>query len=364
MNALHRVFLNALLGSGWTAFLLLGIVGTRPVAVHASDSFEIRVYMAEKTRTPLRIDGKLDEPAWKKAPAAGGFTFYDRPVKVTPQTFLKVTYDDKNLYFGIRCDEPLMKKVHPMAQARDAHAVFGGETIEFFIDPKHDHGNYYQLAVNAAASMYDSRREDKSWNCGMRAAAHLETDAWFLELAVPWKDLDIAPTPGRIIGFNVCRDRQVGGKQWTNWSQTRGGFHDPIHFAHLILWRNGLSLKGFTRELRKGDRNGPIVLFTRQGFGGKSYHTLALASLKQLDSKLGELQEQVQREKSPATRKALQAVLDGIRRDAAPLRKLVSSRKELDAKTWTDLDRQITHWLSGLDRAVWKARLDALLSEI
>ncbi len=343
---------------------LVGCVVVLGGVARAGDTFENRVYVAEKTPGPITLDGKLDEAAWRAAPAAGGFTFWNRPEKVSPQTFLRVTYDDRNLYFGIRCDEPRMKDVHPVAQARDAHAVFSGETIEIFIDPKHDHSNYYQLAINSAASMYDSRGQDQAWNCGMRAATHREKDAWTLEVAVPWKDLGGLPAPGAIIGFNVCRDRQVGGKQWSNWSQTQGGFHDPVHFAHLVLGRKGLSLKSLTRELRKGGRSGPIVLFTREGFGKTTYLALARASIQQLDEKLAELAKEAKQEQSPAVRAALRAVIEGVRRKAAPFRRLVQTRDRLDAKAWTDLDQQITRWLNGLNQAVWEARLKALVSEI
>ncbi|NOY81909.1 MAG: hypothetical protein GXP31_13010 [Kiritimatiellaeota bacterium] len=343
---------------------LLGCTIVLGGVVRAGDTFENRVYIAEKASGPITLDGKLDEAAWRAAPAAAGFTFWDRPEKVSPQTFFRVTFDDRNLYFGIRCDEPRMKDVHPVAQARDAHAVFSGETIEIFIDPKHSHSDYYQLAVNAAGSVYDSRGQDTAWNCGMRAVAHMGKEAWFLEVAVPWKDLGVRPSPGRIIGFNICRDRQVGGKQWSNWSQTQGGFHDPIRFAHLVLGQKGLQLKGLTRELRKGDRAGPIVLFTREGFGKTTYLALARASIRQLDGRLAELEKEVKQEQSPAVRAALRTVLAGIRQKAAAFRKLVRTRDRLDAKTWTDLDQQITRWIQGLDQAVWEARLKALVSEI
>jgi hypothetical protein len=35
---------------------------------------------------------------------------------------------------------------------------------------------------------------------------------------------------------NVCRDRQMENLLYTNWSRTKANSHDPVRFAHLLLW--------------------------------------------------------------------------------------------------------------------------------
>ena len=200
-----------------------------------ADEFEIKVYLAEKAAAPVVLDGRLDEPAWRQAVAVGGFTLYGKDTKAAPPTFWKATYDDRRLYLAVVCDEPALDRLQPLPQARDAHAVFRGETIEIFLDPGHSHSTYYQFAVSAAASMYDSRGEDPTWNAAIEAAAGRTPTGWILEFAVPWDDLGVAPTPGLLCGINVCRDRQLDGKQWTNWARVIQGFHDPARFGHLVL---------------------------------------------------------------------------------------------------------------------------------
>ena len=122
------------------------------IVCHAEDDYDIKVYPGARTYDTIIVDGKMTERSWDYAPLAAGFTYYDRPEFVQPQTFLRVIYSPTHLIFGIRCDEPLMDKLTPVAQARDAHAVFSTEAVEFFVDPKHSHGDYFQFAVNAVVS--------------------------------------------------------------------------------------------------------------------------------------------------------------------------------------------------------------------
>ena len=72
------------------------------------------------------------------------------------QTFFHVTYDDAGIYFAITCDEPTPEGVRQISELRDTHDIFGQEAIEIFLDPGHTHRSLYQLAINAAGSLYDT----------------------------------------------------------------------------------------------------------------------------------------------------------------------------------------------------------------
>ncbi len=334
------------------------------VLATAEDAFEIRVYTARETKTPIQLDGKLDEPGWRHAPVVSGFTFWNKPVKVNPQTFMRITYDERNLYFGIVCDEPEMAKLNPSTKARDTLDVFHGEAMELFVDPEHSHTQYYQFGINAAGSVYDSRGQDPMWNSSIRVRTRHEADSWTLETAIPWKDLGIVPAPGMIVGFNACRDRLLGGKQWSNWSQTRGGFHDPVRFAHLLLSPSPDRVGSLGEELRKGGRTGPIVIFTEEGFAQTTYRALAAESVARFRKRLADLNAISEKEPNPAAGKRLAALVDGLRRQIQPFVKRLSRDEALDAREWTRIDLETTELAATLEEAVWKARLEALLSEL
>lgn len=59
---------------------------------------------------------------------------------------------------------------------------------------------------------------------------------WTLEMAIPFSALKVKPREGDAWGFNICREHWAHGrKEISAWSLTRGGFHNPRAFGHLIF---------------------------------------------------------------------------------------------------------------------------------
>ena len=329
------------------------------------DHYDIKVYPCPEATQPLVINGVLSESAWQTAPLVGSFTKYDKPVAAQVQTFVRLLFDSRFLYVGVVCDEPLMDKLVPVAQARDSSEVFHGETIEIFIDPKHDHTNYFQFGVNAAGSVYDSRKTESTWSADVRAKTKLEKDRWTLEFAVPWKDLGVDPKPGRVLGFNVCRDRYVGGvREWTNWSQTKANFHDPERFGHVVLAPTAAQLGALGSEFRKGNRRGAIVVYGREGFADTTYRALAREAVGKLADSVAALAKTAAQEPDAATRRELQKHLERFRHQLAGFQAQLADKDAMDAADWTRMDVRLTRLMSDLREVVWNARLAALLAGI
>ena len=344
------------------AIVLACLVGL--LAWAEGDEFEIKVYTVAKAEQEIALDGKLDEPAWAEAVSVGGFMLYGKETKSEPPTFWKATYDDRYLYVGVSCDEPALDKLQPVPQARDAHAIFSGETIEMFLDPDHTHGTYYQFGINAAGNVYDSRGTDPVWNAAVKTGAGRTQAGWTLEIAVPWQDLSMKPVPGALLGINVCRDRQLDGKQWTNWSRTVHGFHDPSRFGHLILSPAKGVLEKMGAELRKGDRRGSIVIYSKEGFRNATYQGLLKDSLSRVLAKLASLEKLAEGEQNAAVREELAKSVAEFRRKLAPTKAKVEALATIEAEEYTRLDLTMTRLGGELSQAAWDARLRALLGSI
>lgn len=333
--------------------------------VWAEDEYDIKVYPCPRAYVAVVIDGALDEADWDRAPLVTGFTQYNKPELVEPQASLRVMYDDTNLYFGVICDEPRMDKMTPISRARDSSEVFHGEAIEIFVDPKHDHGSYYQFGINAAASIYDSHLTDVSWSADARAATVLGDDFWSLEFAIPWADLGVTPEAGAVIGFNVCRDRQLGTeKLWANWSQTKANFHDPQRFAHAVLSPDAQQLGALEAEYRKGARDGAIVFLGPSALTQAAWRALVRRALVASGATLGEMEKLLDQEAEEGAREEFARRIAGFRADLAGYADSVESGKPLDVDTWKEMTTRMARMRSGLDRLVWEARLTALLSTI
>ncbi len=347
---------------------LLVCVLVCPVAgvVLGADDYPIKVYPCPRLSPAPKIDGDLSEACWKKAPLVSGFTHYNKPDLVDVQTSFRVGYDERHLYFAVHCDEAKPAKLTASHAGRDSKECFRGEAVEIFLDPNHDHANYYQFAANLAGSFYDAVKTDPIWNSASVLKTKLGARGWGLELAVPWRDLGVAaPGPGKVLGFNVCRDRHVGqARQWSNWSQTMANFHDPKRFAHLVLSPTDEMLGSLGGEFRKGGRGGPVRIFGREGRSGKAYLTMARKGLSRLDALVEEIAREGKAEPLAPARAEVAERLETARHLLQPLRTRVRSGKPLGAAKWGRMSVQIAGLEKRLGELLWEARLAALLKEI
>jgi cellulose/xylan binding protein with CBM9 domain len=328
----------------------------------AADSYPINVYPCARAKPAPVVDGKLDDAVWRKAPLVSGLTHLDTDTLASPQTSFRLLWDDEYLYLGVHCDEPQMGKVSPTRYAHDEHAIFSHETIEFFVDPNHTHHLYFQLAFNVAGSLYDGEREATSWNSGAKVRTHLGDTFWSVEIAVPWGPLKAKPGPGKVVGFNVSREHNIGDRAYTTWARLRGGFHDPDRFAHLVLSGTPEAIGKLSQEFRKGGRTGPIVVYSAEGFAQTTYAKLAEAAFAQVEKHLTGLDAQRHSEKDPAAATDIGRRIGQFRARLAALQR--HSAGKLDAAAWTRLDMKLQRLVGQLRKAVAESRLAALLNTI
>lgn len=331
----------------------------------ADDSWEIKVYPAPKATGSITVDGVLNEPSWQEAPLVSGFTWYNKPELLPVQTSFRVLYDDRNLYFGVVCDEPLMNRVVPVAASRDSSLVFSGEAVEIFVDPEHDHAHYYQFAANSAGTVYDGRGNDLYWNAAVQAKTALGDSSWTLEFAIPWRDLGVTPHAGKVLGFNVDRDRNVANaREWSNWAQQNANFHDPERFAHLVLSPTPQQLAALGTEFRKGGRRGPVVVYGKEGFAQSSYRALAQEAIAHLEKATEAFAALATEETNPSVKEELRKRADQYAQQTTELRRKVALASSLDAAEWVKLDLQISSLEAEMQGAVWDARLAGLLRSL
>ena len=176
-----------------------------------------RTYYATRATSPLKIDGQLDDPAWKGAELPAPFLDIEGSVRPAPKydTTVKMIWDDTYFYIGAQLVEP-----HLWATLTEHDSViFRDNDFEVFIDPNGDNHEYGELEVNALGTTWDLflpkpyKDDGKAVNgweiAGLKTAVRLDgtlndardTDrGWSVEMALPWKALvEIArrPSPPR-----------------------------------------------------------------------------------------------------------------------------------------------------------------------
>jgi hypothetical protein len=167
------------------------------------------------------IDGKLDDAVWKKAEQVNLKS--DEPRKsIANETAVLLCHDGEKLYIAALCMEAEMAKLHTPSTKRD-DKVYRDDCIEFYIDPENDANDCVKLVVNPNGVFQDFMRGtggdlgDVKWNVEIKTAKL--ADRYFMELAIPLKDMKLKYKPGAGISFNAYRMRHGGGKkgEYSTW---------------------------------------------------------------------------------------------------------------------------------------------------
>lgn len=106
------------------------------------------MYKCYRTRSPLLIDGKLDEAAWQKAPQSPRFIDVIGGNPGIYDTRSALLWDDQHLYIAFWCEEP-----YPEAHITERDGLLWFENdIEVFIDGG---DTYYEFQINALNTIYE-----------------------------------------------------------------------------------------------------------------------------------------------------------------------------------------------------------------
>jgi hypothetical protein len=163
-------------------------------------------YVCYRARAPIRIDGRIDDDAWKAAQWTDLFVDIQGTTRTRPrfQTRAKMLWDDTYFYVGALLEEP---HVWGTLTKHDS-IIFQDNDFEIFIDPDGDNHEYFELEINALntewdlflkAPYRDGGPPVNEWEIpGLKTAVHVEgtlndakdTDkSWSVEFAIPWKVL-------------------------------------------------------------------------------------------------------------------------------------------------------------------------------
>src|SRR5436309_15517718 len=196
--------------------VVAALIPTRSVA--ATDAIQLtspdgrRTVTAVEARTPIALDGSLDEEAWRQAQPAAAF-LQAEPHEGQPATELtevRVVFDRDALYIGAVC--------HDAAEAtlivNDIRKDFNSaeqDSFELILDTFADRRNGFVFMTNAAGAKFDAqianegREVNPSWDAVWTVAVKRGSDGWSVEMRIPFKTLRFERGSGRIWGVNFSR---------------------------------------------------------------------------------------------------------------------------------------------------------------
>ena len=210
------------------------------------------VYEVARTATPIKVDGKLNEDAWKKALFVGDFVNNSDGSKSPYKTEAKVLYDETFLYFAFRSVDD---NIWSTLKRRDEH-LWEEEVVEVFLQGDPNQPSYIELEVNPLGTMLDiyllgARKplHYESWNSEkLRWAVHVigtvdgkaGDQEWTCEIALPMEDIVTAPhhppQPGDRWRMNLYRGEHLPTPAGLAWSPTlQDDFHIPKRFGEIVF---------------------------------------------------------------------------------------------------------------------------------
>ena len=133
---------------------------------------------------PPKIDGVLDDAAWKTAYKTERFTWANgRPA--TNKTQLLATFDARNLYLAVRCavqSKAALKLRFP--KDYNGGRAWGDDCVDFKISGD-GLRTTCQFILTAAGAYFDARNSVAKWNPGWSRGARIGEKEYTLEIAIP-----------------------------------------------------------------------------------------------------------------------------------------------------------------------------------
>jgi hypothetical protein len=197
--------------------------------------------------SPIRLDGRTDEPFWLLAKAEELTQQSPKPGQPAPyKTMVRVAASRENIYVAFTCTDlsPRQISIHTMQRDGD---VSGDDFVSIALDTYGDRRTGYFFRVNAAGARIDglvSGTEELSldWNGIWDARVIGTAGGWSAEIVIPSRTLNFTPglaNWGANFERNIARDRTI-----MRWSSP------TLDSVFIDLSRAG-TLQGLS-ELRQG----------------------------------------------------------------------------------------------------------------
>lgn len=173
------------------------------------------VVNARKASGKIAVDGKLDEPDWHKAEISSDF-FRMEPRQggaYKYATFVKVLFDERNLYFGVFAQDSVGSKGIRVQDFRRDFAWGENDIFGVQLDPQ----NLKQYCVSFQTTPYASQRDlqnfndnntDNDWNALWTVRTSIVDSGYYAEFAIPFKSLRYdLPEDGDSISWGITFNR-------------------------------------------------------------------------------------------------------------------------------------------------------------
>jgi hypothetical protein len=180
---------------------------------------------AKRTVKTVKIDGLINEEAWKDAAAMTNLIEFRPKVGAVEapetKTIAYLMYDDEGIYFGGYCYERTKDSIATELAGRDGFGT--NDYIGLIFDTYYDKQNGFEYFVTPLGEQWDAKMapnsngndEDFSWNAVWKSGAVIHKDGWSFEMFIPYSAIRFGKKEVQNWGVNITRRRRKTEQQYT-----------------------------------------------------------------------------------------------------------------------------------------------------
>jgi hypothetical protein len=224
------------------------------------------VAAATRITEPVRLDGLLTEPFWRRTLPLTGFRQRqpDSGRPASDSTEVRIVYDDETLIIGIVAYAPsgvtarVLQRDRLLGGDGFGGIAFGGDdAVAILLDTFDDHRNAFVFATNPNGAEFDALLSDEGrdfnvdWRGVWSVHAARFSGGWSVELAIPFRTLRYAPGKGpRTWGVNAARMIRSRNEEslWRAWGRDEG--LQRVSLAGQLGGLAALPQSGFALDLK------------------------------------------------------------------------------------------------------------------
>ena len=188
---------------------------------------EIRQLPAKRTKQIVKIDGLLNDSAWKDAAMMTDLIEFrpkiGRKEDYANRTETYLMYDDEGIYFGGYCHERTRDSIAMELKGRDGFGT--NDYVGIIFDTYFDKLNGFEYFVTPVNEQWDAKAsppgssdnggEDFTWNAVWQSGAVVHNDGWSFEMFIPYSAIRFAKKDIQQWGLNITRRRRKSEQQYT-----------------------------------------------------------------------------------------------------------------------------------------------------
>src|SRR5690349_14894426 len=193
---------------------ILILIGLNLVAQTTS-----RKVAAVRTSLPIKLDGEINEEAWKSAAVITDLVemrpTFGQVEDKRNRSELYILYNDNAIYFGGILHEASRDSISSELAGRDAVGV--NDFVGIIFDTYQDKINGLGFFVTALGEQFDVKyaignNEDMSWNAVYHTASKITSEGWSFEMEIPYSAIRFSKNQIQQWGMNIIRRRAKSGK--------------------------------------------------------------------------------------------------------------------------------------------------------